>query len=78
MMAVTLSGSKGVDHGDGRAGRSPKCLDKCTGKGVTKPHHPGLFDTRVPHPLWCKLLRPTGQNQRLVRRFLRHEKVVTL
>jgi hypothetical protein len=27
MMAVTLSGSKGVDHGDGRAGRSPKCLD---------------------------------------------------
>jgi hypothetical protein len=31
-MAVTLIGSKGVDHKDGRAGRSPKCLDKAQAK----------------------------------------------
>jgi hypothetical protein len=28
MMTITLIGSKGVDHKDGRAGRSPKFLDK--------------------------------------------------
>ena len=31
-MTITLIGSKGVDHKDGRAERSPKCLDKAQAK----------------------------------------------